>query len=127
MANYAVRLFGGPDSADYSEKINMARMREERFAKAQASLRKNGIAACLLMRPENIRYVTSTRGADFINQLRYSVTFAEHDPILYEMPRALSSEFVPGLNRRISDWPYSGLMAPQGPKPPMKGLKNSLS
>ena len=86
MAKYAVRLFGGPDSVDYSEKINMARMREERLAKAKASLKKNGIAACLLMRPENIRYVTSTRGADFINQLRYSITFTEHDPILYEMP-----------------------------------------
>jgi Xaa-Pro aminopeptidase len=61
-------------------------MREERLAKAKASLKKNGIAACLLMRPENTRYVTSTKATNFIDQLRYSVAFAEHDPIIYELP-----------------------------------------
>jgi len=86
MSKFAVRLFGGPDAVDWSERINMARMREERRAKAQASLKKNGIAACLLMRPENMRYVTSTRAVNFIDQLRYTVAFAEHDPIVYELP-----------------------------------------
>lgn len=86
MAKFLVRPFGGQEAVDWSDRINMPRMREERLAKARASLKKHGIAACLLMRPENIRYVTSTRGADFIHQLRYSIAFAEHDPILYEMP-----------------------------------------
>ena len=86
MSKFALRIFGGPEAVDWSERINMARMREERLAKAKASLKKNGIAACLLMRPENVRYVTSTRGADFIDQLRYCIAFPEHDPILYEMP-----------------------------------------
>jgi Xaa-Pro dipeptidase len=61
-------------------------MREERLAKAQAALKKYGIAACLLMRPENMRYVTSTKAVNFIDQLRYTVAFAEHDPIIYELP-----------------------------------------
>ena len=86
MSKFALRLFGGPEAVDWSERINMARMREERLAKAKLSLKKNGIGAALLMRPENIRYVTSTRGADFIDQLRYCIAFAEHDPIMYEMP-----------------------------------------
>jgi len=86
MAKFAIRLFGGPEAVDWSERINMARMREERLAKAQASLKKHGIAACLLMRPENMRYVTSTKAVNFIDQLRYSVAFAEHDPIVYELP-----------------------------------------
>lgn len=86
MAKFALRLFGGPEAVDWSERINMARMREERLAKAQASLKKHGIAACLLMRPENMRYVTSTKAVNFIDQLRYSVAFAEHDPIVYELP-----------------------------------------
>jgi len=38
------------------------------------------------MRPENTRYVTSTKATNFIDQLRYSVAFAEHDPIIYELP-----------------------------------------
>lgn len=86
MSKYAVRSFGGPEAVDWSDRINTTRMREERFAKAQASLKKHGIAACLLMRPENMRYVTSTRAVNFIDQLRYTVAFAEHDPIIYELP-----------------------------------------
>jgi Xaa-Pro aminopeptidase len=86
MAKFAVRPFGGPEAVDWSERINMTRMREERLAKAQAALKKYGIAACLLMRPENMRYVTSTKAVNFIDQLRYTVAFAEHDPIIYELP-----------------------------------------
>ncbi len=86
MSKYIVRPFGGPEAVDWSVRINTARMREERLAKAQASLKKHGIAACLLMRPENMRYVTSTKAVNFIDQLRYTVAFAEHDPIVYELP-----------------------------------------
>jgi len=86
VSKFALRLFGGPEAVDWSERINMDRMRKERLAKATLSLKKNGIAACMLMRPENIRYVTSTRGADFIDQLRYCLAFADHEPIMYEMP-----------------------------------------
>ncbi len=86
MAKFIVRPFGGPEAVDWAERINTARMREERLAKAQASLKKHGIAACLLMRPENMRYVTSTKAVNFIDQLRYTVAFAEHDPVVYELP-----------------------------------------
>ncbi len=86
MSKFAVRPFGGPEAVDWSERINTTRMREERLAKAQASLKKHGIAACLLMRPENMRYVTSTKAVNFIDQLRYTVAFADHDPIVYELP-----------------------------------------
>jgi Xaa-Pro aminopeptidase len=86
MSKYIVRPFGGPEAVDWAERINMARMREQRFAKGRAALKKHGIAACLLMRPENVRYMTSTRAVNFIDQLRYSVAFAEHDPIIYELP-----------------------------------------
>ncbi|MBN1177520.1 MAG: aminopeptidase P family protein [Dehalococcoidales bacterium] len=86
MSKYIVRPFGGPEAVDWSVRINTARMREERLAKARASLKKHGIAACLLMRPENMRYVTSTKAVNFIDQLRYTVAFAEHDPIVYELP-----------------------------------------
>jgi Xaa-Pro aminopeptidase len=86
MSKFIVRPFGGPEAVDWAERINMTRMREQRFAKGRAALKKHGIAACLLMRPENVRYMTSTRAVNFIDQLRYSVAFAEHDPIIYELP-----------------------------------------
>jgi len=51
MAKFIVRPFGGPEAVDWAERINTARMREERLAKAQASLKKHGIAA----RPHRLR------------------------------------------------------------------------
>ena len=86
MTKVASRLQWGQEGVDWDERINFERMRQERLAKAQLSMKKNGVAACLLARPENIRYVTSTKAVDFIDQLRYTLAFAEHDPILYEMP-----------------------------------------
>lgn len=86
MAQYASKLRWGEGAVDWDERINFARMREARLAKAQSSLKKNQIAACLLARPENIRYVTGTIGVDFIDQLRYTIAFADHDPIVYQFP-----------------------------------------
>ncbi len=86
MAKLASRVAGGREAVDWDVGIDMARMRKERLERAQASLKRNGIAACLLTRPENIRYATSTKSVDFIDQLRYCMAFAEHVPILYEMP-----------------------------------------
>ena len=85
MAKFASRLPWGQEATDWDERINFVRMREERLAKTRLALKKDGVAACLLARPENVRYVTSTKSVEFIDQLRYSIAFAEHDPILYEM------------------------------------------
>lgn len=82
---FGMRLGSGGRACDSSVgPINYERMRRERLAKAQASLRKNGIAAVLLFRGENIRYVMSTVYTEFLDRLRYCVAFAEHDPLLFE-------------------------------------------
>lgn len=86
MVEFASKLLWGSEAVDWDERINYARMREERLAKAKLAMKKHGIVACLLTRPENVRYVTSTKAVDFIDQLRYCIAFAEQDPILYEMP-----------------------------------------
>ena len=93
MSEFVQKLHWGGEGVDWDERINFARMREQRLAKAKLAMKENGVAACLLARPENIRYVTSTMAVDFIDQLRYAVAFAEHDPILYQMPPGL----VPGI------------------------------
>jgi Xaa-Pro aminopeptidase len=81
---YGLRLGSGGMGYDYSVGlINFERMRRERSEKAKNALKKNGIAAALLFRPENIRYATSTRMIDFIDRLSYALVFAEHDPILF--------------------------------------------
>jgi Xaa-Pro aminopeptidase len=86
MTKFVSKLHWGEGGVDWDERINFARMREQRLAKAKLAMQKNGVVACLLARPENVRYVTSTIAVDFIDQLRYTVAFTEHDPIIYEMP-----------------------------------------
>lgn len=84
MISLAPRLTFGGGAKDWDEGINFSRMREERLAKARASLKKHGIAACVLTRPENIRYATGGKGLDFIDQTRYTLLTVDHDPILFE-------------------------------------------
>ncbi len=77
-------LAWGPAQVDWQERINVERMRRERLAKSQAAMKKHGLAACLLVRPDNLRYTTSTKGVPFAGQMRYALVFADHKPIIYE-------------------------------------------
>jgi len=84
---FGLKLGSGGMAYDYSiGPINYERMRRERTSKTQTALKKNGIAAALLFRPENIRYATSTKFIEFVDRLRYSLVFAEQDAILFETP-----------------------------------------
>ncbi|MFC1968470.1 M24 family metallopeptidase [Chloroflexota bacterium] len=69
---------------NWQDRLNFSRMRQERLAKAQAAMKKHGLAACLLCRPDNVVYVTGVRGPGFVPQLRYALAFTEDAPILYE-------------------------------------------
>ncbi|MFK5952060.1 MAG: Xaa-Pro peptidase family protein [Desulfobacterium sp.] len=82
---YGMKLGSGGVSVDYTTvPIDQDRMRSERMANTRAALKKNGIAAALLFRPENIRYATSTRFPAFTDRLVYSLAFAEHEPIHFD-------------------------------------------
>jgi Xaa-Pro aminopeptidase len=72
-------------STDYMAGINYDRMRMERLRKTQAALKRNNMAAALLVRHENVRYALSVKGHAFCPQLSYAVVFAEGDPILYDI------------------------------------------
>jgi len=74
----------GPAGIDWQERINFARMREERAAKVRTLMRKYNIPAMLLFSNENIRYTIGLRAIVFTAALRYVLFFAEGDPIIYE-------------------------------------------
>jgi len=83
---FGFRLGTAGEKFDYSVGIvNPERMRQERLKKAQTALKKHNIPVALLLRPENIRYVTGTHYPDFVERLRYTLCFAEHDPIIFSM------------------------------------------
>ena len=88
----------GISGTDWQERINYPRMRQERLCKAQAAMKKHGIAACIVNRPDNIRYFTGVKGPEFAPALRYALGFAEHDPVVYELGDML------GHNRVHCTW-----------------------
>jgi Xaa-Pro aminopeptidase len=80
----ASKLTFGTAIADWQERINVERMRTERADKARQVLKKHGVAAMLAARPENTRYLSGLRGAEFLPQLWYVLFFAEHEPVVYQ-------------------------------------------
>ncbi|MDP4033819.1 MAG: aminopeptidase P family N-terminal domain-containing protein, partial [Pseudorhodobacter sp.] len=70
---------------DWQERINVARMREERAARARKIMQKYGISTILAANTDNIRYLTGLKGISaFAPQLRYVLFFAEHDSVVFE-------------------------------------------
>ncbi|HLC25245.1 MAG TPA: M24 family metallopeptidase [bacterium] len=84
MVRMASKLTFGTAAADWQERINVIRMREERAERARKVMRKHGIPVILAARPDNTRYLTSLRGPEFMPQLWYALFFAEHDPVIFE-------------------------------------------
>jgi Xaa-Pro aminopeptidase len=103
-----MKLAFGTGGADWQERIDFAKMRRERLAKGQAMMKKHGIAAALLTRSENIRYMLSLRGApEFAPMLRYALVFAEHEPIMYELGDLLEQNKLHATWIKPGNWRYS--------------------
>lgn len=103
-----MKLAFGTGGTDWQERINFAKMRQERLAKGQGMMKKYGIASALLTRSENIRYMTGLRGApEFAPQMRYALVFTEHEPIMYEMGDALEHHRTHCNWIKPENWRYS--------------------
>jgi Xaa-Pro aminopeptidase len=82
------RLRFGPAGVDFEGRINFARMRAERAARARAELKKQGVAVALLMSPPNIKYAAGLRSAAHIGTSEYGVLFftdLPDDTIAYQI------------------------------------------
>ena len=103
-----MKLAFGVGGTDWQERIDFAKMRRERLAKGQAMMKKYGIAAALLTRSENIRYMTGVRGApEFAPMLRYALVFAEHEPVMFELGDALEQNRAHCPWIKPENWRYS--------------------
>jgi Xaa-Pro dipeptidase len=83
MVRLAEELKFGAGIADWQERINVERLRQERAEKARRVLRQQNVPALLAARPENTRYLTGLRGPEFLPQLWYVLFFAEHEPVVF--------------------------------------------
>ena len=84
MVRMASKLTFGTSIADWQERINVTRMRQERAERVRKLMRRDNIPALLAARPDNTRYLTGLRGPEFMPQLWYVLFFAEHDPVVFE-------------------------------------------
>ncbi len=107
----------GVGATDYLAGINFERMRKERLARAQAALKRHGMAAALFVRHENIRYTVAVKGHAFCPQLSYALVFAEHEPILYELGDMVEHQklYCPWLRPENIRFSYSWLDSICGP------------
>ena len=83
MVKMASKLTFGLGATDWQERINVARMRDERAERARQIMRKYNIPALLVSRADNCRYLTGLCGPEFSPQLWYVLFFAEHDPVVF--------------------------------------------
>lgn len=83
MVTMSSKVTFGATIADWQERINVERMRQQRAERAREILRKNDIPALLVSSPADLRYLTGCIGASWEPQLYYVLFFTEHDPVVY--------------------------------------------
>ncbi|MFH1169700.1 MAG: hypothetical protein V1691_03285, partial [Chloroflexota bacterium] len=72
----------GPEAIDWQDRVNMARMREERPARARAIMKAHGFATMIVSRGPNRRYCTAVHHGLLSDAIPgasgVSIVFADH-------------------------------------------------
>ncbi len=102
MLKESPKLLFAPGWSDLHESINVARMREERAARARQTLKKHNIPAMLVTGANNVRYLVGFRWNEFQPQLSYTLFFAEGDPVVFA--HAGSFQQMPDQSPWIKNW-----------------------
>ena len=105
---------------DYEERVDFARLRGYRMARARAALEASECGAFLLFDFYNIRYTTQTwiGGALGDKMIRYALVFRDRDTILWDFGSAvrhhkLYSTWLPDENYRPGFLGFRGAVAPE--------------
>ena len=125
-ANIASR--GATMGVDWEQRVDFARLRAERLARAKAALEASDLGALLLFDPNNIRYVTSTHIGEWARDknARFTLLMRGADPILWDFGSAarhhqLFAPWLPPENFRAGVAPMRGAM------PIETGIPDSLA
>ncbi|MGP7997418.1 MAG: M24 family metallopeptidase [Streptosporangiaceae bacterium] len=109
----------GHMGVDYEQRVDFARLREYRNARARAALEGSECGAFLLFDFYNIRYTTHTwiGGALGDKMIRYALLARGRDPVLWDFGSAvkhhkLYSPWVPAENYRAGFLGFRGAVAP---------------
>jgi Xaa-Pro aminopeptidase len=109
----------GHMGVDYEERVDFARLRDYRNARARAALDSSECGALLLFDFYNIRYTTHTwiGGALGDKMIRYALLARGREPVLWDFGSAvkhhkLYSKWVPEENYRAGFLGFRGAVAP---------------
>jgi len=83
VVKIASKLTFGVGNADWQERINVERLREERAERARQILRKHSIPAILATENSSLRYLTGLRMPPGMSITSYVIFFADRDPIVF--------------------------------------------
>jgi len=104
---------------DYEQRVDFARLRDYRVARAKAALESSECGAFLLFDFYNIRYTTQTwiGGALGDKMIRYALLVRGKDPVLWDFGSAVKhhkkySQWVPDENYRAGFLGFRGAVSP---------------
>ena len=115
MSNIASR--GSTMAVDWEQRIDFAKLRADRLARARNALRSSELGALLLFDPNNIRYVTSTHIGEWARDknARFVLLPRSGDPVLWDFGSAarhhqLYAPWLPEDSFRAGVSPMRGAM-----------------
>ncbi|HVQ58746.1 MAG TPA: Xaa-Pro peptidase family protein [Solirubrobacterales bacterium] len=108
---------GATMGVDWEQRIDFAKLRSDRLARAQAALAESDLGALLLFDPNNIRYVTSTHIGEWARDknARFVLLPRNGDPVLWDFGSAarhhqMYAPWLPPENFRGGVTPMRGAM-----------------
>jgi Xaa-Pro aminopeptidase len=108
---------GATMAVDWEQRIDFARLRQDRLERARAALRASDLGALLLFDPNNIRYVTSTHIGEWARDknARFALLPREGEPVLWDFGSAarhhqMYAPWMPEENFRGGVSPMRGAM-----------------
>ncbi len=115
MSNIASR--GSTMAVDWEQRIDFAKLRADRLARARNALQRSELGALLLFDPNNIRYVTSTHIGEWARDknARFVLLPRDGDPVLWDFGSAarhhqLYAPWLPEDSFRAGVSPMRGAM-----------------
>src|SRR3954449_10600979 len=119
---------GATMAVDWEQRIDFAKLRSDRLAKAQASLQASELGAVLLFDQNNIRYATSTHIGEWARDksARCALVPREGNPVLWDFGSAAKHHrlYAPWLPE--SSW-QAGVTSMRGAMPRETGVPDILA